>query len=178
MSVSAAVYAIRWLIVDTFRQAAATRIFWIMLGVTGVFVCFCLSVQVSGGVGERLPGDTELYDTHGKPLTSQVEAATRVSFLFGAMSFEPGTRSQEQAIHFLQVMLATMVASYLGFILTVLWTAGFMPEFLQPSAASVLFAKPVPRWTLLTGKYLGVVTFVTFQVAVFFFGTWLALGLK
>ena len=38
MTASAAVYAIRWLIVDTFRQAAATRIFWIMLGVSAVFL--------------------------------------------------------------------------------------------------------------------------------------------
>ena len=37
------------------------------------------------------------------------------------------------------------------------WTAGFLPDFLQPSAASVLFAKPVPRWTVLLGKYAGVV---------------------
>src|SRR5439155_6385974 len=177
MTASAAVYAIRWLIVDTFRQAAATRIFWIMLGVSAVFIGFCLSVQVSGGA-EREIGQYELYTQGNKPLTAQTEAGTRLSFLFGAVSYEAGTRTQEQAIHFLQIMLATMVASYLGFVLTVLWTAGFLPEFLQPSAASVLFAKPVPRWILLTGKYLGVVAFVTFQVVVFFFGTWLALGLK
>src|SRR5437773_9986000 len=102
MNASAAVYAIRWLIVDTFRQATATRIFWIMLSVTGVFVLFCLSVQVSGGVSEQLPGDTELYARDQKPLTSQAQAGTKVSFLFGAMSYEAGTRNQEQAVHFLQ----------------------------------------------------------------------------
>jgi ABC-type transport system involved in multi-copper enzyme maturation permease subunit len=98
--------------------------------------------------------------------------------LFGAFPVETGTRSREDALHFLQVILATMVASYIGFILLVLWTAGFLPEFLQPSVASVLFAKPVPRWTLLLGKYLGVITLVAFQVVVFFLGTWLALSIK
>src|SRR5262249_36932101 len=37
-------------------------------------------------------------------------------------------------------------------------------------------AKPVPRWALLAGKYLGVVAFVGFQAAVFVGGTWLALA--
>jgi ABC-type transport system involved in multi-copper enzyme maturation permease subunit len=42
----------------------------------------------------------------------------------------------------------------------------------------VLLAKPVPRWCLLVGKYLGVVLFVAFQASVFFVGTWLALGVR
>ena len=176
MNVSAAVYAIRWLITDTFRQATATRIFWIMLGVTGVFFLFCLSVEVSGGVDPREKDDTELY-IKGQPVAAP-GAVTKVALLFGAMTVDSGTRTPENTVHFLQVLLATMVASYLGFLLTVLWTAGFLPEFLQPSNASVLFAKPVPRWTLLVGKYLGVVSFVAFQVGVFFFATWFALGVK
>jgi ABC-type transport system involved in multi-copper enzyme maturation permease subunit len=178
MNSSSVVYAVRWLIVDTFRQATATRIFWIMLAVSGVFIVFCLTAGVSGGIAEKRPDDTSLFTKDEKPLTSQAQAATKLSFLFGAVSVEAGVRTQEDAVHFLEVMLATMVASYLGFLLTVLWTAGFLPEFLQPSAASVLFAKPVPRWVLLVGKYLGVLAFVTFQVAVFFVGTWLALGLR
>jgi ABC-type transport system involved in multi-copper enzyme maturation permease subunit len=176
MNASAALYAMRWLVVDTFRQAMATRIFWIMIAVSSVFILFCLSVRVSGGVDPREKDDIELY-VKNKPVTGP-GAVARISFLFGAMEVESGTRSRKDAVHFLQVMLATMVASYIGFILTVLWTAGFLPEFLQPSNAAVLFAKPVPRWTLLVGKYLGVVAFVTFQVTVFFTGTWLALGLK
>ncbi|HYV36191.1 MAG TPA: hypothetical protein VE988_10835 [Gemmataceae bacterium] len=176
MNASAAVYAVRWLIKDTFRQAMATRIFWIMLAVSGVFIVFCLSLDVSGGVDAPQPGDTELYKDN-KPIVGP-GAAARVTLLFGAMTFETGTRTQDHAVHFLEIMMATMVASYLGFLLTVLWTAGFLPEFLQPSNASVLFAKPVPRWTLLTGKYLGVVVFVAFQVSVFFGGTWFALGIK
>ena len=178
MNASATLYAMRWLIVDTFRQATATRIFWIMLAVSGVFILFCSSVQVSGGILPRLPDDTALFGKNNKPLTSQTQAETKFSLLFGAMTVDAGTRSAEDAVNFLQVMLATMVASYLGFLLTVLWTAGFLPEFLQPSNAAVLFAKPVPRWTLLVGKYVGVVAFVAFQAGVFFGGTWLALGAK
>src|SRR5262249_45671992 len=41
-----------------------------------------------------------------------------------------------------------------------------------------LLAKPVPRSWLLMGKALGVLVFMTFQMSVFIFGTWLALGLR
>jgi ABC-type transport system involved in multi-copper enzyme maturation permease subunit len=178
MNVSSGIYVLRWLIVDTFRQALASRIFWIMLTVSGVFILFCCTVQVSGGIGERKPDDTSLFTKDDKPLTNQAQAGTKFSFLFGAVTVDAGTRSQEEAVSFLQVMLATTVAGYLGFLLTLLWTAGFLPEFLQPSNAAVLFAKPAPRWLLLVGKYFGVVTFVAFQVLVFFGGTWLALSAR
>jgi ABC-type transport system involved in multi-copper enzyme maturation permease subunit len=62
--------------------------------------------------------------------------------------------------------------------MALVWTAGFIPSFLEPSAASILLAKPVARWQLLLGKYLGVVTFVGFQVVLFVAMTWLALGIR
>src|SRR5207248_1034875 len=48
----------------------------------------------------------------------------------------------------------------------------------DPSAVAVLLAKPAPRWSLLVGKYLGVLVFVLFQATVFVVGTWLALGVR
>ena len=60
--------------------------------------------------------------------------------------------------------------------MALLWTAGFLPGFLEPHAVTVLLAKPVPRWAILTGKYCGVVLFVALQSVVFVGGTWLALG--
>jgi hypothetical protein len=59
-----------------------------------------------------------------------------------------------------------------------IWTAAFLPTFLEPSAVSVLLAKPIPRWSLLAGKYVGVVVFVALQASVFVGGTWLALGAR
>ena len=70
------------------------------------------------------------------------------------------------------------VADTFGILLTLIWTAGFLPTFLDPSAAAVLLAKPVPRWSSLVGKYLGVLAFVLFQAVVFVGGTWVALGLR
>ena len=65
-----------------------------------------------------------------------------------------------------------------GLLLALVWTAGFVPTFLEPGAASVLLAKPVGRSQLLLGKYLGVLAFVAFQVVLFVALTWLALGVR
>ena len=90
----------------------------------------------------------------------------------------PLGRDAGEAIHFLQLLLAGGVADALGVLLALVWTAGFLPTFLEPSAATVLLSKPVPRWSILVGKYLGVLAFVGFQAVVFVGGTWLALGLR
>jgi ABC-type transport system involved in multi-copper enzyme maturation permease subunit len=171
------IYAVRWLVRDTFRQAMATRVFWIMLGVSVLCVVFCLGVSVEGGLDRRQPGDTELYTRDNKPFAGHNPYPATMSLLFGAVRVEV-PRDRETGVHMLQVLLATWVAGSAGLLLALVWTAGFLPEFLQPGNASVLLSKPVPRWVLLLGRYLGVVAFVAFQVIVLFFGTWLALGIK
>ena len=100
-----------------------------------------------------------------------------MTLAFGAVSFPVG-RERRDAVRFLELILAGGVAGTLGLLLALVWTAGFVPTFLEPSAASVLLAKPVARWQLLLGKYLGVLTFVGFQVVLFVVLTWLALGVR
>jgi ABC-type transport system involved in multi-copper enzyme maturation permease subunit len=101
----------------------------------------------------------------------------RMSLAFGAISF-PVPRERADSVRFLELLLSGGIAGTLGLLLALVWTAGFVPTFLEPSAASVLLAKPVPRWQLLLGKYLGVLAFVAFQVILFVVLTWLALGLR
>jgi hypothetical protein len=90
----------------------------------------------------------------------------------------PWAKYHEDATGWLQLVLADFVAGTLGLLLTLIWTGAFLPAFLDPASVSVLLAKPVPRWSLLAGKYVGVLAFVTFQVAVFVIGTWLALAAR
>ncbi len=171
------IYATRWLIRDTFRQALATRVFWVMLALTVLCIVFCLGVSVEGGLAPHEPGDTERYTAENKPFIGHNPAPARMRLLYGAMAVEV-PRDPQTGVHMLQALLATWVAGSAGLLLALVWTAGFVPETLQPSAASVLFAKPVPRGAVLVGKYLGVVAFVAFQALLFFLGTWLALGLR
>ena len=100
-----------------------------------------------------------------------------ITFLFGAVRV-PWVKYHEDATGWLRLVLADFVAGTLGLLLTLIWTGAFLPAFLDPASVSVLLAKPVPRWSLLAGKYVGVLAFVTVQVAVFVLGTWLALALR
>ena len=99
-----------------------------------------------------------------------------LSLAFGAVRVAVA-RDVRAAVHFFQLILAAGVADTLGLLLTLVWTAGFLPGFLAPQAVAVLLAKPVPRWGLLAGKYVGVLAFVLAQAVYFVGGTWLALAL-
>jgi hypothetical protein len=88
------------------------------------------------------------------------------------------TAGRREAVRALKVVLAGWVADGLGLLLMLVWTAGFLPAFLDQRSVAVVLAKPLPRWTLLVGQFLGVLALVAFQGGVFLAGTWLALGLR
>jgi ABC-type transport system involved in multi-copper enzyme maturation permease subunit len=166
---------------DTFRQAVASRLIWVMLGLTALCTVFCLGVSVTGEVPrERHPDELPLYlpKTAATP-EAQKEgiriASGEVSLGFGLFRF-PVTKNRADSVRLIQVWLAGVLADTAGVLLALLWTAGFLPTFLEPQAATVLLAKPTPRWVLLVGKYLGVVLFVGLQAAVFVAATWTGLG--
>src|SRR5262245_22782792 len=166
MNSSSVLYALRWLVRDTFRQAMAGKVFWIMLVVSGLCTIFCLGIRVEGGASR--PEKDFLYTKKDDPLAGPNPDPGRLSLLFGAFNVASVSREASDEIHLIQVFLASWVAGTAGLLLTLVWTAGFLPEGLQPSAASVLLAKPTPRWLFLTSKYLGVVLLVAFQGLVFF----------
>ncbi|MGO9921682.1 MAG: transcriptional regulator [Isosphaeraceae bacterium] len=193
---------VKQLILDTFRQAVASGICWMMLAVTALCVVLCLSVNVSGDVALHGEDEPVLFLPPPSPRAGAPSAAAsqsgglspdtnpeearregvetisgRMTLAFGAVSF-PVCRERGDAVHFLELLLAGGVAGTLGLLLALVWTAGFVPTFLEPSAASVLLAKPVARWQLLLGKYFGVLTFVGFHVVLFVVSTWLALGVR
>jgi ABC-type transport system involved in multi-copper enzyme maturation permease subunit len=101
----------------------------------------------------------------------------RLTLAFGAWTVRVG-RDRADVVRYLQLLLAWGVADTLGLLLALVWTAGFVPSFLDPHVASVLLAKPVPRWQLLIGKCLGVVSFVAVQIVLLIGLTWLTLGLR
>jgi len=174
MDAPSVIYALRWLIHDTFRQTLSSRVFWIMLGLSAICIVFCFGVGVEGGV-ERDEG--EIYTKSGKVLTGPNDEPGRLTLLFGTfpVSF---SRTANEEVLFIRSIFASWIAGTIGVLVALIWTAGFVPESLQPSAASVLLAKPIPRWLFLLGKYLGVVCFVALHATIFFVGTWFALGVK
>jgi ABC-type transport system involved in multi-copper enzyme maturation permease subunit len=204
---------------DTFRQARASGIFWMMLLVSGICVILCLSVTVSGDVPLHAGDEPPLFLPKASPhevtpavvlplagtspleVTALTAAASKrvwhradlnpemakregvdtvtgqITLGFGAVAVPIG-RERTDAVHYLELVLGGGIAGTFGLLLALVWTAGFLPRFLEPSAVSVLLAKPVPRWSLLLGKYSGVLTFVAFQAVLFVALTWLALGIR
>ncbi|WP_406698670.1 ABC transporter permease subunit [Singulisphaera sp. Ch08] len=174
-----------WLIRDTFRQSLESRVFWMMLALSGLGVLTCLSIDVQGGAplhrpDERpdfLPRTASDAERALAPRDGVDIANGSLTLAFGAFRIPLGRDSQD-AVHFIQLVLAAGAADTVGLLLALVWTAGFLPAFLAPGAVTVLLAKPVPRGFLLLGKALGVLTFVAFQATVFFLGTWTALGIR
>jgi ABC-type transport system involved in multi-copper enzyme maturation permease subunit len=175
MNLPAALFAVRCLARDKFRQSLATRTFWLILGASGLCILLCLSVGVEGATAERPPGEIELFGRDRQPFTGLNRGEGYLTIGFGAIRLRQ-FRDGEAEVRFLELLLAKWGAGAIGTLLALLWTAGFLPEFLRPEQAAVLLAKPVPRWSLLAGKFVGVLAFVSFQAAVFVGGTWLALG--
>jgi len=184
MNLPIALLTIKWMIRDTFRQSLSSRLFYVLLGISALFILFCLSVSVRGedplpvGPGDiavRLPADQIDPETAKKEGVDV--AVPRLSIGFGLFETDAG-RDRTDAVRFLHIALSSGVADTTGIFLLLIWTAGFLPTFLDPNQITVLLAKPVPRWSLLIGKFLGVLAFVGMQGTVFVVGTWLALGLK
>jgi ABC-2 family transporter protein len=82
------------------------------------------------------------------------------------------------AVYALQQQLAGWAVHVVGLLLALVLTAGMLPAFFDPHAASVLLAKPVGRATLLAGKFLGVLAFVAVHAALLVGGAWLVLGAR
>jgi hypothetical protein len=148
---------IGWLIRDTFRQTYAEGVAQLALLVSAAAILGCLTVSVTP-VGRE-----------GSRPRQEVRA------LFGQVQFEvEGDRAA--AARMTHASLAMVGADSVGVLLLLLWTAAVLPAFLEPEAVTVLIAKPVPRWSLLAGKCLGVLACVSVQALVFVVGTAVALG--
>ena len=187
MNLPDAIRTTRWMIRDTIRQSIATKLFWVMLGATVISTLFCLSVSVHNDTPPRVyewdhPGVLPKSEADKLGMKKLENDGVRVisgemTLGFGMMTVPVG-RNREDSVRQLELILVGLVADTAGVLLALLWTAGFLPTFLEPHSATVLLAKPTPRWAILLGKYLGVVLFVGLNAVLFIGGTWLALGIK
>jgi hypothetical protein len=175
-----------WLLRDTFRQAWSNGIFAVLLVISLLSIVVCLSISVSGpatlAVGTDNPDflprhDVDVNDSEKLEQSGVIVADGTLTLAFGAIQV-PLARDTKSAIHFLELLLAGGVADTLGLMLTLIWTAGFLPSFLEGRSISVLLAKPAPRWVLILGKYFGVLAFVLFNAVLLVVGTWAAIGIR
>lgn len=186
MSRSPNLTAITWLIRDTFRQSISTGIFAVLLTISVVSIAVCLSLGVDGRAtmaqGDENPDflsrkDAESKEADKLSTSGVIVAEGSLTLAFGAIDV-PLARDTRGAVHFFELLLAGGVADTLGLLLTLIWTAGFLPGFLEGRNICILLAKPASRWVLLLGKYIGVLCFVLVNAIIFVGGTWLAIGMR
>jgi hypothetical protein len=181
-----AVTTTAWLVWDTLRQARASGIFWLLLAISTICILVCLTLSVQGAAtlapdGEQ-PDFLPRNDADARDLAKAKSSGVAIvegdlSLAFGAIKL-PLARDTYSAVHIVQLALAGGVADTLGLLITLVWTAGFLPGFLEAHSISVLLAKPASRAQLLVGKYLGVVLFVLLNSLLLVGGTWLAIGVR
>jgi len=178
-----AIRTVRWMVRDTFRQSLSSKLFWVMLGITVLCTVFCLGMSVNTP-GERPRHPDEIPDRYPEKLATPEVRSEGIPLSGGVMSLGfglvefPVPKFREDAVRYFQVWLAGILADTVGVLLALLWTAGFLPTFLEPRSVTVLLAKPAPRWALLVGKYLGVVLFVALHAVFFVGGTWFGMGIS
>ena len=185
MTLAEPIRAARWMARDTARQALATRLFWVMLAALLLTALVCLSARVSGDAepvadardfrGVLPPDEAAKAGERAMADSGVRTAGGTLSLGFGAVSV-PVARSRGDAVRYLQLTIAGRLADSAGVLLALLWTAGFLPTFLEPQAAAVMLSKPASRTLILLSKYAGVVLFVGLYALAFVAATWLALG--
>jgi ABC-type transport system involved in multi-copper enzyme maturation permease subunit len=145
------------LIVDSFRESRDRKIFWVMLvlSVLVAAVMFCFSFE------------------QGK-----------VNVLFGMWVIETdyftgitGIKTDVIAALVVDGIMDTALGG-MGVLLSIIATASFFPTFLDRGAIDVVLCKPMPRWKLFLGRYVGGMVFMGVQATIFVVLTFLVVGLR
>jgi len=142
------------LIVDTFREALARKIFWGLFALSCLMILFFLFVM-------RI---------------DVVEGATATISIFGQT--ESG---KPQEIDKLVPQVHGVIAAFLytfGMVLAIFASAGLIPSVLEPGRIELVLSKPVSRVHLLAGRYLGNLLIVGLNLTLLVVGIWLIFGWK
>jgi ABC-type transport system involved in multi-copper enzyme maturation permease subunit len=83
----------------------------------------------------------------------------------------------ERWVETFQGGLAMLIAT-VGLFLALLATSTLFPTMLQKGSVDLLLCRPIPRWRLITARFLGGASIMAFNAAYLFLGVWAVLGLK
>ncbi len=123
--------------------------------------------------------DAATFNVVMKPQRNDTLAAGhQVTFLFGAWKRPLREWSVGDFVAYEQGLLAGLIAGWVGVIIAVVVTAGFIPNMLQKGTLDVLLSKPIHRPALIAYKYLGGLTYVLVNAAYLVGGIWFVTALR
>jgi ABC-type transport system involved in multi-copper enzyme maturation permease subunit len=98
--------------------------------------------------------------------------------IFGQQASPP--LPEEQIVNTIRGMQAALAGGlFTGIMLFGIFaTAGIIPDALEKGTVDLYLSKPIARWELLLGKYLGALAAIFVNVLYFMLGAWIIFGLK
>src|SRR5580698_7169682 len=141
------------LVRDTFREALARKIFWVLFGLSTLmilFFLFLLKIDIVAG-------------------------ATATVSLFGQQS--RGNPDVNRMVRGVYGGIATFLYTW-GMFLAVFASAGLVPSILEPGRIELLLSKPLSRSHILLGRFAGNVLVVLLNTSYLVLGVWIILGVK
>ena len=143
------------LLLDSYRELNAKRLFWIVLVISGLVVGAFAMIGIKG--------DTITLLWWNTPIKSDVLTYLDPAALYKSMFTYFGVG---------------FWLSWIANILALASTAGIFPDFLAAGSIDLYLSKPISRLWLFLSKYIGGLLFVTLQVAIFSGCSFLVLGFR
>ncbi len=145
------------IVIDSFRDAKDRKIFWIMI-IISVMIATSMAC-----VGFNDQGVDVLFGTwtHATP--------------------EWSAGSEELAANVAAVAIEVIADNYLGWIgmvMALVATAAVFPSLMEHGHIDITASKPLARWQLFLGRYLGGMVFMLVQAVVFVGLTFLVMGVR
>jgi hypothetical protein len=143
------------LVRGTIRELAAKATLYVLAGISTLILLFSALA-----IGADSTADGMTITFFGKPASPPVTRET-LADLAGKM--ESGFAG----------------GLFVGVVLFgVFGTAGVIPDALEKGTVDLYLSKPIARWQLLLGKYLGSVAVMFLNIVYFIGGLWLIVGIK
>lgn len=145
------------LIVDSFRDAIDRKIFWIMM-VISMLIAASMACITFTDTGFDLMFGMWTFESPGWP----VDGDTRRAFV-GALVTQ---------------LIAGQYLCKVGIVLALVATASTYPSLTRSGVVEVLMSKPMSRYKVFLGKYLGALVFVFLQAVIFVVLTFVVIGTR
>lgn len=137
----------------TFRESFAKKTFMAFFGISTI-VCFLFIFALNLDIVDGVKSSVSLFGLESHDLIDIREVLIGI----------------ESAV---AVLLFTG-----GLFMSLFATSGLIPSFLQAGTVELWLSKPLTRWQILLGRYLGAVAIVAFNVFYLVIFSWLILSLK